>query len=181
MYNDKILSMQNLENFNYEETKRQVKNYFKKIEKLEWQLAKINIQKGLTTKYDLTHEYQKYPYSPMSEDNFNLSVKENVEEQYIRYMSNYYWAKSLLSDKEQIYIEECFVSRKCEEDLINILGFKYIDGYDFKKLKRSAIYKFADFLDLVVEESGGEEYRRPYLIDNSNMQNEEELTTIRVR
>ena len=156
MYNDKILSMQNLCDFNYEETKKEVKKYFRKIEKLEWKLARINIQKGLIAKYDLTVEYQKHPFKPISKDDFNLSVKENIEEQYIRYMSNYYWAQSVLSEKEQIYIEQCFISCKCEEEIIGVLGFKYVDDYDFKKLKKSAVYKFADFFDLVVEKNKGE-------------------------
>ena len=88
--------MQNLENFNYEETKKEVKKYFRNIEKLKLELAKLNFQKGLTTNYDFSVEYKKQPYIPFGKDEFNLSAKEYKEEQIKRYISSYYWAKNIL-------------------------------------------------------------------------------------
>jgi len=84
---------------------------------------------------------------------FSLSAKENKEEQLKKYISSYYWAKSILSDREQLYIRECFVNRKYEGELVDLLGFYSSDSNEFRKLKRSAIYKFADFLCLVVEKN----------------------------
>ena len=101
-------------------------------------------------------EYKKQPYSPIGKDEFNLSAKEINEEQYKKYMSSYHWAINRLSEKEQIYIREYFVNRKYEEELIDLLGFCGIGDYEFIKLKRSAIYKFADFLNLVVEKNKGD-------------------------
>jgi len=149
MYNKKILSMQNLKCFDFVGTKKNILNYFTYLEKLEWDWDKLNSHKGLITNYNFTVEYQNQPYSPIGKDEFNLSAKEINEAQYKKYMSSYHWATSKLSDKEQLYIREYFVNRKYEEELVDLLGFNGIGDYEFIKLKRSAIYKFADFLNLV--------------------------------
>ena len=151
MYNDKILSMKNLEKFNYGETKRNVDNYFKNWERLEWELKKLNGQKGLTANYDFSVEYTKQPYTPIGKDTFNLSAKDDKEEEIKKCISSCYWAKNVLSEREQLYIEEYYINGKLEDEFINSLGYIESDDYDFKKLKKSAIYKFADFLNLIVE------------------------------
>lgn len=61
-------------------------------------------------------------------------------------------AKSILSEQEKIYIDECFVNHKYEDEIVALLGFGSSDSNEFRKLKRSAIYKFADFFDLLVIE-----------------------------
>jgi hypothetical protein len=152
MYSDKLLSVQNL-SFNFEETKKKVNDYFIRLEKLAWELAKINAQKGLTVNYDFSTDYKKQPFIPIGADEFALSSKEIKEEQLRKYMSNYYWARSVLSDKEQTYIAECFVNRKFENEIVDLLGCTSNDSNEFRKLKKSAVYKFADFLGLVVENS----------------------------
>jgi len=151
MFNNKSLSIQNLENYNFEETMKNVNDYFMNLEKLEWEWAKLQAQKGLTANYDFAVEYKRQPYNPIGKDDFSLSVKEDKEEQLKRLISSYYWAKSLLSVSEQLYISECFISQKCESELVDLFGFDRSDSNDFRKLKKSAIYKFADFLNLVVE------------------------------
>ena len=151
MFSDKTLSTQNLENFSYEETKKNINNYFKNLERLEWELAKMNGQNGLTAKYDFSVDYEKQPYIPIGKDEFNLSAKENTEEQFKNFILSYYRAKSVLSDIEQLYITEYYINRKNENELIDLLGYDSIDNNGFRKLKRSAIYKFADFLNLVVK------------------------------
>ena len=153
MYINKVLSIQNLEDFDFEETKKNITSYFMNLEKLQWEWAKLNAQKGLTVTYDFQTEYQKQPYTPIGKDIFSLSTKENKEDQLKKYISSYYWAKGILSDKEQLYIAEYFVNHKYENDLLDLLGYEYSDSYEFKKLKKSAIYKFADFLDLVVKKN----------------------------
>ena len=153
MYNDKILSTHNLKNLNYEETKKNVNMYFKNLEILQWEVLKLNRQNGLTAKYDFSVEYEKQPYIPIGKDEFNLSAKESAEEQFKKFILAYYWAKSVLSDKEQLYITEYYINHKNENELLDLLGFDYIYNYNFRKLKRSAIYKFADFLNLVVEKN----------------------------
>lgn len=151
MYNDKVLSFQNLENFNYEETKRNVISYFVNLEKLEWELAKLNAQKGLTANYDFSVEYKRQPYIRLGKDMFNISAKANKEEQFKKYICSYYLAKNMLSEKEQLYISECFINRKFQDELVDLLGFNNRDNHEFRRIRRSAIYKFADLLDLVVE------------------------------
>ena len=151
MFNDKTLSVQILDCFNFEETKKNVNNYFIDLERLEWEWAKLNAQKGLTVNYDFSAEYEKQPYIPVGKDEFDLSAKEHKEEQLKKYISSYYWAKSVLSDTEQLYIAEYFVNRKYEDELVDLLGFNNSDSNEFRKLKKSAIYKFADFLNLIVE------------------------------
>ena len=151
MFNDKTLSIENIENLNYEETKKNVNKYFKNLEMLQWELSKLNGQKGLTAKYDFAVDYEKQPYIPIGKDEFNLSAKESTEEEFKNVILSYYWAKSVLSDVEQLYITEYYVNRKNENELIDLLGFDSIDNNSFRKLKRSAIYKFADFLNLIVE------------------------------
>ena len=147
----KTLSSQNLQHFNFEETKKNVSNYFMSLETLEWELAKLNAQKGLTVKYDFEADYSKQPYIKMGKDTFNLSAKEFTEEELKRYISNFYWATSILSDVEQIYIMEYFINHKYEDEIVDLLGFNNSDSNEFKRLKRSAIYKFADFLNLLAE------------------------------
>lgn len=157
MYKDKILSIKNLENFNFEETKKNVINYFNDLEKLEWEYAKINAQKGLTQNYDLSTKYQKQPYSPINKDNFNLIGKEHKEEQLKKYISSYYWAVSILSNLEKSYIKESFINHTYQDELIDLLGFSSRDCEAFRRLRKSAIYKFADFLNLVVRNEGKNE------------------------
>jgi len=153
MYNDTVLSLKNLEKFNFEETKKNVKGYFIDLERLQWEWAKLKAQKGLTANYDFSVEYQKQPYISIGKDDFSFSGKESKEEHLKKYISSYYWAKNILSEKEQVYIAEYFVNHKYENELLDLLGFDYSDSYGFKKLKKSAIYKFADFLNLVVEKN----------------------------
>jgi len=151
MYKNRTLSSQNLEGFNFEETKRNVNNYFINLETLEWEWEKLNAQKGLIANYDFEAEYSKQPYISIGKDILNLSAKELKEDELREYISNYYWAKSVLSDEEQLYIAEYFINRKYEDEIIDLLGFNNTDSNEFKRLKRSAIYKFADFLSILVE------------------------------
>jgi len=143
--------LQNLEGFNFEETKKNINHYFMSLETLEWEWAKLNARKGLTANYDFGVEYSKQPYSPIGKDILNLSAKELKEDELREYISNYYWAKSVLSPEEQLYLVEYFIHRKYEDEIVDLLGFNNSDGTEFKKLKRSAIYKFADFLSILVE------------------------------
>jgi len=147
----KLLSSQNLENFNFDKTKKKIKIYFQTLEKLQWEFAKLNAQKGLTANYDFSSEFRKQPYIPICKDSFNISAKEDREEQLKKYISSYYWAKSALSDKEQLYVEEYFINCKYEFEIVELLGYSSTDSNEFRQLKKSAIYKFADFLDLVVK------------------------------
>lgn len=86
MCKDKTLSFWNLEGFNFEATKKNVINYFRVLERLEWEWAKLNAQKGLTASYDFANEYQTQPYTPIDKDTFDLAVKENKEEQLKKYI-----------------------------------------------------------------------------------------------
>ena len=151
IYRNKTLSSQNLEGFNFEETKKNVNNYFINLERLEYVWHKLNAQKGLVANYDFSTEYTKQPYTPIGKDVFNLSAKELTEEELKTYLSNYYWAISILSDLEQLYIMEYFINRKYEDEIVDLLGFNNSDSNEFKRLKRSAVYKFADFFNLLVE------------------------------
>ena len=53
MYNDKSLSAGYLERFNFEETKKNVCEYFLLLEDLMWEMAKLNAQRGLSVNQDL--------------------------------------------------------------------------------------------------------------------------------
>jgi len=151
MFKNNVLSMQFLDCFNFDETKKNVFNYFKKLEKLQWEWTKLNSLKGVTANYDFSVEYKKQPYSPIGKDEFSMSAKENKEESLKKWISSYYWAIDTLSDREQKYITECFMNRKNENEYVDLLGFNGCDDYEFKKFKKNTIYKFADFLNLVVE------------------------------
>ena len=155
MDKDKILSIENLENFNLEETIENIKNYFKSLENLVWELTKLNTHKGLTANYDFAVEYQKQPYIPIGKDVFSLSFKELKEDELKKYISSCYWAMSSLSYKEQVYISERFINGKYEDEIVDLLELSSSDSNEFRRLKRSAIYKFADFLDLAVEKEQG--------------------------
>jgi len=151
MFINKPLSLQNLGNFNFEETKKNINDYFMNLERLQWEYKKLNAQKGLTVNYDFSNEIKKQPYIPIGKDVFTLSAKETKEEQLKKYISSYYWAKSMLSDMEEIYITESFINHKYQDELVDILGFNSRDNNEFRRLRRSAIYKFADLLNLIVE------------------------------
>jgi len=151
MYRNRTLSSRNLEGFNFEATKKNVNDYFTNLEALQWEWTKLNGQKGLTANYDFMTEYTKQPFIGVGKDIFNLSAKELTEDKLKEYISNYYWARSILSDAEQLYIMECFVNDKYEDEIVELLGFTSSDSNEFKRLKRSAIYKFADFLSLLVD------------------------------
>ena len=147
----RTLSNQKLDGFDVEETKRNITNYFMGLEDLQWQWTKLNVQKGLTANYDFSVEYSKQPFMKIGVDMFNLSAKELTEDELKKHISSFYWAKSILSDEEQLYIMEYFVNRKYNDEILDLLGFNSRDNVEFKKIKRNAIYKFADFLSLLVE------------------------------
>lgn len=150
---NRSLSVGNLENLNFEETKRNVNHYFMNLEKIEWELAKLNAQQGLTANYNFETEYMNQPYIPIGQDAFHLIAKDNKEEELKRYISSYYWASSVLSEQEQIYISECFMNHRYEDEIVERLGYTSSDSNEFRRLKRSALYKFADFLKLLKEKS----------------------------
>ena len=143
--------MQNLEGFNYEDTKKNINDYFKHMENLEWEWSKLNAQKGLVANYDFTTENRKPSHLQIGRDIFNLSAKQLKEEELREYIANYQWATSILSDVEQLYLMEHFINNKYEKEIIDLLGFNNRDSNEFKRLKRSAVYKFADFLNILVE------------------------------
>ena len=145
------LSIQNLRDFDFEETKRNVSNYFLNLERLQWELAKLNIQSGLTTNYDFKAEYKKQPFIPVGKDTFGLVAKEYLEEELLSFISTYFYAMDVLTDEEQMYIEECFSNHKYEDEIVNQLGYTNCDSNEFRTLKKSAVYKFADVLNLVVD------------------------------
>ena len=64
-------------------------------------------------------------------------------------MSGYEWAKSILSEKEQLYITEYFENGKYEDEVVGLLGINRIDSRAFRNIKRKAIFKFAYVLSLV--------------------------------
>lgn len=156
VYTNELLPTPVLESFNFDETKKNINEYFAFLKKLEWEWAKLHAQKGLTANYDFSVQSQKQSYSPVHKDEFDLMAKDYKEEQLKNYLSSYHLAKSILSDRERLYIEEYFVKRKYDEELIDILGFNYVYSRGYIKLKKSAIYKMADFLNLVVEKKEGE-------------------------
>jgi DNA-directed RNA polymerase specialized sigma subunit len=170
MFGDK--EFWNLEGFNFEATKKNVSNYFKVLERLEWEWAKLNAQNGQAVNYDFSAEYQKQPYSPIGQDEFCLSAKEDKEEQLKKYISSYYWAKSILSENEQLYIHEYFINQKREDEIVDLLSFASTDCNEFRKLKRSAIYKFADFFNLleleIVKTETGEENEKKNISKRNN-------------
>jgi hypothetical protein len=151
MFRDRILLHQNLDNFNFAETKKNVSNYFRCLEDLKWEHEKLNARQGLAN-HDISTEHQKQQYIPIGKDVFNLSAKEDTEKELEEYISSYCWAMSVLSDKEQLYIEGSFINQKCESELVGLLEVGNRDSNEYRKLKRSAVYKFADFLDLLVLE-----------------------------
>jgi DNA-binding CsgD family transcriptional regulator len=107
MFNNKTLSIQNLENFNFEETKRNVNNYFLDLERLQWEWLKLNAQKGLTANYDFSASYTSQPYVPIGKDEFNIGAK---------YIKN----KIIVREKESaetIFIEDDFTGQ-ADEDII---------------------------------------------------------------
>jgi len=149
----KTLSSQNLQHFNFEETKRNVNSYFMGLENLEWELPKLNAQQGLTANLYFSLEYSKQQSTNLGADMFNLSAKELTEDELKRHIASFYWARSILSDEEQLYLMEYFVNRKYENEILELLGFNSRDNVELKKLKRNAIYKFADFLSLLMEKN----------------------------
>jgi len=150
MYIDKTLSLQNLD-YNFEETKKNIISYLINLERLNWEWKKLNTQKGLTINYNFETYSDKQPYTPIGKDIFNMSSKTNKEEQLKKYLSSYYWAYSILTETEKTYIKESFINHKYQDEVAELLRFNNRDDHEFRKLKRSAVYKFADFLNLVVE------------------------------
>ena len=140
----------NLESFNLGKTKKKVNKYFEDLEKLEWEQARVNVQKGLITKYEVTEEDKKQDYVAVGRDEFNLSAKAEKDKRLEKHLSGYYWAKSVLSKEEQLYITEYFVNGKYEDEVVDMLGFTSIDSRAYRNLKRKAVYKFAYVLDIVV-------------------------------
>ena len=146
----KMTLTENLDSFNLKETKRNVSNYFIDLEKLEWEQARLSVQNGLIAKCDASNENEKQAYVATGKDEFNLSAKAEKDEELEKHLSGYYWAKSILSEREQLYITEYFVNGKYEDEVVGLLGFNGSDDRAFRSLKRKAIYKFAYVLNLVV-------------------------------
>ena len=145
----KIAMTQDLDNYDFVGTKKNINNYFETIEKLQWEQAKLNLQKGLTVNYDFSLENKNYPYIQIGKDVFNLSAIEEKGEELKKLLSGFQWAKSILSEQEQLYITEYFINGKYEDEVVGLLGLNSIDDRRFRKIKKSAIYKFAYVLNLL--------------------------------
>jgi len=141
---------ENIDSFNLKETKRKVSGYFMDLEKLQWEQARLNVQKGLIAKLDIANGNEKQPYVVTDQDEFNLLAKAEKDTEIQKHLAGYYWAKSILSEQEQLYITEYFVNGKYEDEGVDLLGFNGSDDRAFTSLKRKAIYKFAYVLNLVV-------------------------------
>jgi len=139
-----------IDSFNIKETKERISSYFSDLDRLELEQARINIQRGLIARYEASDEDKTQAYVSTGVDEFNLSAKENKNKEIEKHLSGYYWAKSILSAQEQLYIIEYFKNGKYEDEVVGLLGYNGIDDRGFRKLKRTAIYKFAYVLDLVV-------------------------------
>jgi len=146
----KMKLSENLESFNFEETKDKVSSYFSDLQKLEWEQARLNVQRGLIAKYEVSDEDKKQEYVAVGQDEFNLSAKAEKNEELEKHLSGYYWAKSILSPNEQLYITEYFKNGKYQDEVVGLLGYNGSDDRGFRRLKREAIYKFAYVLDIVV-------------------------------
>ena len=144
------MKMVSIEKFNLKKTKRRVYRYFMDLERLEWEQARLNVQKGLTAKYDISNENNRQGYIATGKDEFNLKAKEEKNEELEKHLEGYHWAKSILSEQELQYIIEYFANRKYEDEVVDLLGFSGSDSRAFRALKRKSIYKFAYVLNLVV-------------------------------
>ena len=141
---------ENLDSFDLKETKRKVTDYFSELEKLKWEQARLNVQRGLTTNYDISNEDKNQKYVAIGKDEFNLSAKAEKSEELRRHLAGYYWAKSILSEQEQLYITEYFINGKYQDEVVGLLGYTGYTSRPYINLKRRAIYKFAYVLNLVV-------------------------------
>ena len=146
----KMTLTENLDSFDLKETKRKVNDYFSDLEKLKWEQARLNVQRGLTAKYDISNEDKNQPYVVMGKDEFNLSAKAEKSEELEKHLAGYYWARSILSHQEQLFITEYFVNGKYEDEVVGLLGYTGYTSRPYINLKRRAIYKFAYVLNLVV-------------------------------
>lgn len=146
----KISQVQKIDSFDLGRTKRNVNHYFETLEELKWERAKLRAQKGLTANYEIAPENHIQPYITVGKDTFNLAALETKDEEIAKHLSDFYWAQSILTKQEQLYITEYFVNGKYEDEVIGLLGFTTSDSRAFRKLKRRAIYKFAYVLNLLV-------------------------------
>ena len=146
----KMSITETLDNFNFRETKKRVNDYFSDLDRLEWEHARLSIQRGLTAKYDAVNENQGQGYVTTGADEFNLSAKEEKRKELANHLAGYQWAKNILSEQEQLYITEYFINGKYEDEVVGLLGYRGSDSMGFRNLKRKAIYKFAYVLNLVV-------------------------------
>ena len=142
--------MQNLDSFDYVETKRNVSNYFEILEELKLKHARLKAGNGLTANYDFSLESKNQPYITIGKDVFNLSALEDKDVEIKKHLLGFQWAKSILSEQEQRYIIEYFVNDKYENEIVDLLGYNNSDDRGFRKLKRCAVYKFAYVLNLLV-------------------------------
>ena len=149
MYNRKMVLTEKIDNFDLKETKKKVNNYFSSLEELELEQARLNAGKGLIAKYDASTRQKRQPYIQVGKDEFNVSAKEEKEAELVKRLSAYYWAKSILSKDEQLYITEYFVNGKYEDEIVGLLGLNNSDSRAFRNLKRRAVYKFAYVLNLL--------------------------------
>jgi len=146
----KLSLTKKIDSYDYLKTKRNVNNYFSDLEELKWEQARLSVQNGLITNYDISNENAKQPYIRVGKDEFNLSAISEKNNELKKHLSGYYWAKSILTEQEQLYIMEYFANGKYEDEVIGLLGYSHPDSTAFRKLKRRAIYKFAYVLNLVV-------------------------------
>ena len=146
----KMSLTEKLDSFNLKETKDKVSGYFAELKELEWEQARLNVQNGLIAKYEASEEDKSQPYVTVGKDEFNLSAKAEKDEELEKHLSGYRWAKSILSEQEQLYITEYFKNGKYQDEVVGLLGYNGSDDRGFRNLKRRAIYKFAYVLNLVV-------------------------------
>ena len=81
---------QDINNFDYSSTKKNVNNYFASLEELKWEQAKLSAQKGLTTNYEFTPENKKQNFIKIGKDEFNLSALEDKDGEIQKHLSGFH-------------------------------------------------------------------------------------------
>ena len=71
----KMSLTETIDSFNLKETKDKVSNYFTDLQKLEWEHARLNVQRGLIAKYEATEEDKNQPYVVLIKTNLIYQPK----------------------------------------------------------------------------------------------------------
>ncbi len=154
MYISELLPSFIMDQYDYTETKRAVKNYISRLNYLKWNYAVLSEQK-LTANYNFDAFPEQKSFSRSRCDNFRLGFLEEIAEEKDQLESTYNKViNEYMSEEERLVIEYLYHKDYNVTEILDVLKLNNINGGDLKQellICKSATIKLAVYLGIEVK------------------------------